>query len=226
MYFSIAIKKLLPLCQSCVQMREQSKSNLIACIHELRKAFRFMARNMQQNGLLPDPELIFFLKFHELGEVLKHNRIEAIAHAQRRKRIFADANKYRFDEFQTGVPKPLNLTIVRNNTSVVVNGTAVCEGVVTGRACVVHSFAEVSKIQSGDILITHSTDIAWSPYFPILSGVVTELGGIISHGAVVAREYGLPCIVGATNATAIFQDGDLVMMDAMNGTIQKIDAEM
>lgn len=63
-------------------------------------------------------------------------------------------------------------------------------GKITGRACVVKSFDEVSKIKAGDILITHSTDIAWSPYFPILSGVVTELGGLISHGAVVAREYG------------------------------------
>ncbi len=59
----------------------------------------------------------------------------------------------------------------------------------------------------GDILITISTDIGWSPYFPLLGGVVTELGGLISHGAVVAREYGLPCVVGAVGATAAFQNG-------------------
>ena len=58
-----------------------------------------------------------------------------------------------------------------------------------------------------DILITTSTDIGWSPYFPLLKGVVTELGGIISHGAVIAREYGLPCVVGAAGATRAFKSG-------------------
>ena len=62
----------------------------------------------------------------------------------------------------------------------------------------------------GDILITVSTDIGWSPYFPLLGGVATELGGLISHGAVVAREYGLPCVVGVEGATSIFKNGDFV----------------
>lgn len=106
-----------------------------------------------------------------------------------------------------------------------VTGTPVCEGRVTGRACVVNSFSEVSKIKAGDILITYCTDIAWSPYFPILSGVVTELGGLISHGAVVAREYGLPCIVGATNATKIIKDGEQILMDANAGVIVKLGKE-
>ena len=65
-------------------------------------------------------------------------------------------------------------------------------------------------------------DIGWSPYFPILAGVVTELGGLISHGAVVAREYGLPCLVGAQHATNIFQDGDTVCLDAVRGELVKV----
>lgn len=79
----------------------------------------------------------------------------------------------------------------------------------------------MSKIVPGDILITHSTDIAWSPYFPILGGVVTELGGLISHGAVVAREYGLPCIVAAEQATDFFEFGEIITLDSKNGVIFK-----
>lgn len=94
-------------------------------------------------------------------------------------------------------------------------------GVITGRACVLHEFSEVSKIEPGDILITQSTDIGWSPYFPILGGVVTELGGLISHGAVVAREYGLPCIVAADGATQFFKYGETVTLDATRGVIYK-----
>lgn len=76
-----------------------------------------------------------------------------------------------------------------------------------GRACVITDLSEAKNIQHGDILITHCTDIGWSPYFPLLAGIVTELGGLISHGAVVAREYGLPCIVGAKGATKAFHTG-------------------
>lgn len=86
-----------------------------------------------------------------------------------------------------------------------IEGTSVCGGSVLGRACVITDLSEANIIQHGDILITHCTDIGWSPYFPLLAGIVTELGGLISHGAVVAREYGLPCIVGAKGATQVFQ---------------------
>lgn len=88
-----------------------------------------------------------------------------------------------------------------------IEGTSIYGGSVIGRACVITDLSEAKKIQHGDILITHCTDIGWSPYFPLLGGIVTELGGLISHGAVVAREYGLPCIVGAKSATQIFQTG-------------------
>lgn len=63
------------------------------------------------------------------------------------------------------------------------------------------------------------TDICWSPYFPILSGICTEIGGLVSHGAVVAREYGVPCIIGATFATDIIQDGQKITLNADNGII-------
>ncbi|PSN31973.1 hypothetical protein C0J52_22566 [Blattella germanica] len=89
----------------------------------------------------------------------------------------------------------------------VIKGTTVCPGTVSGRAFVVIYPDNNDELEPGDILITHSTNIGWTPYFPLLSGVVTELGGLFSHGAVVAREYGLPCIIGCQNATTIFKTG-------------------
>ncbi len=62
-------------------------------------------------------------------------------------------------------------------------------------------------LQVGDILVVNYTDVGWSPYFPMLSGLVTEIGGLLSHGAVVAREYGLPCIVNVQSATTFLQTG-------------------
>lgn len=180
---------------------------------------------MQQTALLPDPDLIFYLTHQEIGRVLNKKCFEILSKAQRRKRSFPEWKKFRFDEFQSGVMKPLDDTTQKHFTgSVQVKGTPVCEGNISGRACVVRDFADVRNIRAGDILITHSTDIAWSPYFLILAGVVTELGGLISHGAVVAREYGLPCIVGAANATSIINDGDAINMNAVSGVITKIEA--
>lgn len=91
----------------------------------------------------------------------------------------------------------------------------------TGRACVIVSFSQAKQIQTGDILITRATDIGWSPYYPILRGLVTELGGLMSHGTIVAREYGLPCIVAAHDATKLFRHGETVFLDADNGVIYK-----
>jgi len=73
-------------------------------------------------------------------------------------------------------------------------------------------------------LITYSTDIGWSPYFPMLSGLATEIGGLISHGAVIAREYGLPCLVGVEGASKLFKTGDIVMLDTEMGEIVKLES--
>ena len=100
-------------------------------------------------------------------------------------------------------------------------GTPVCRGKYQGTARIVTKLSDAKLIQQGDVLITISTDIGWSPYFPLLGGVVTELGGLISHGAVVAREYGLPCVVGAEGATTAFKSGDYVAIDGGLGTVSK-----
>lgn len=131
-------------------------------------------------------------------------------------------------------------------------GTPVFKGTVRATVRVALNLEEAKQIQNGDILITRSTDIGWSPYFPLLSGVVTELGGLISHGAVVAREYvtitllfslaflvkkyfgnfhtiwfifqGLPAIVGCQKVTQVFRSGDTVILDGTKGTITRVEA--
>ena len=88
-----------------------------------------------------------------------------------------------------------------------------------------HSLVTVAQWQwsGGTISTADVPDIGWSPYFPILAGVITELGGLISHGAVVAREYGLPCLVGAEAATEMFQDGETLCLDATKGLVFRAD---
>lgn len=186
------LSKILPLCQTAVQRREISKSAMIAFIHEIRKAYRHLSELLYSEGLLPNTELIFYLHREEIAELIRIpardeppiNKSKLITKAMRRMKLFPTWSSYRFNEMNFGVVKPINNDVnwnVDGNVKHVV-GTPVCEGVITARACVIKSFDEVHKIQPGDILITYGTDIGWSPYFPILGGVVTELGGLISHG--------------------------------------------
>ena len=151
----------------------------------------------------------------------------------RRKLLFPAWDKQQFPEIISGNPIQIEKKLQQAaagrtkvgpslGTSVIVTGTPACPGRVTGPARVITHISEADTIRPGEILVTMSTDIGWSPHFPVLAGVVTELGGLISHGAVVAREYGLPCLVGVTGATQTFSTGDRVSLDAVRGHISLV----
>ncbi|XP_067001276.2 rifampicin phosphotransferase [Anabrus simplex] len=219
------LKFLMPWCRRTVACRETSKASLVSIVHEFRVAYRGLAELLQLEGRLPDRQLIYFLTHYELGQLIESRDPTLLAKAMRRRRLWSQWDRLRFQEIVKGIPVPVNAESrsLSGNSKTRVQGTPVCNGTVMGRACVVLSLQEISTLQTGDILITHSTDIGWSPYFPLLGGVVTELGGLISHGAVVAREYGLPCIVGAQSATTFFKTGDTVLLVGSTGVLEKIE---
>jgi pyruvate,water dikinase len=95
--------------------------------------------------------------------------------------------------------------------------------VVEGLARVVHSVDEAAVLEPGEILIAPVTDVGWSPYFRIIGGLATDVGSSISHGAVVAREYGLPAVVNLGSASRSFHTGDHVRLDANRGTLRRLD---
>ncbi|KAL3270914.1 hypothetical protein HHI36_021421 [Cryptolaemus montrouzieri] len=205
--------------------REKSKSTFVKAVNKLRIAYRTLAKEMVGNGLLPSENLIHHLTQHEILNVIQRKNPYLVSKAIRRQKMYQSWNKLRFPEIMYGIPVPEvenDGNIELGDSEVVCKGTPVCLGDVTARACVLTSLNEIKVLEEGDILITKSTDIGWSPYFPILSGIVTELGGLVSHGAVVAREYGLPCVVGAKDATKIFKTGDRVHLSAKHGTITLI----
>ena len=107
--------------------------------------------------------------------------------------------------------------------SVCLKGTAVTVGSIKARVCVAETIEEAVNVRQGDILLTYSTDIGWSPYFPLISGIVTEIGGTISHGAVNAREFGIPCLLAVENACSHFRTGDIAYLDTKTGTIVKVE---
>ncbi|MGV9574779.1 PEP-utilizing enzyme, partial [Streptomyces nigra] len=98
-------------------------------------------------------------------------------------------------------------------------GLAVSAGTVEGRARVVLDMAD-ADLAPGDILVTPFTDPSWSPLFVGIAGLVTEVGGLMTHGAVIAREYGLPAVVGVEGATRLIRDGQRIRVHGTDGYVE------
>jgi phosphoenolpyruvate synthase/pyruvate phosphate dikinase len=98
-------------------------------------------------------------------------------------------------------------------------GLPVSTGTVEGRARVIRDLSE-AQLEAGDILVTTFTDPSWTPLFVAISGLVTEVGGLMTHGAVIAREYGLPAVVGVENATRRIRDGQRIRVHGTDGYIE------
>jgi pyruvate,water dikinase len=102
----------------------------------------------------------------------------------------------------------------------VLKGNAGSPGKVRGPAKVVRSLSEAGKLQKGDILVAETTAPSWTPLFATVAAVVTDTGGVLSHCAVVAREYGVPAVVGTTTATALIRDGQILEVDGDTGLVR------
>ena len=98
-------------------------------------------------------------------------------------------------------------------------GTAASPGVGEGTARIVSHPDDFARVRAGDVLIAATTTPAWTPLFPSLAALVTDTGGILSHAAVIAREYGIPAVVGAVSATAVIPDGSRVRVDGDTGLV-------
>ncbi|XP_028967607.1 uncharacterized protein LOC100901692 [Galendromus occidentalis] len=214
---------LLPRAKYAVYAREATKSALIKSIHGVRLAMRRLGLQLQAEGRLPDPELIFFFDSDELYRLITTRDPSLLPRARRRQKMHPSLNRERFPVLFCGMPKPMEIpTISADPGDEGFRGTPVSQGKVEGPARVILDFvSQAHEIKKGEILITRATDTGWTPYFPLLSGVVTEVGGLLSHGAVVAREYGLPAIVGLIGITDIIKSGEIVVLDANNGILHR-----
>jgi pyruvate,water dikinase len=102
-------------------------------------------------------------------------------------------------------------------------GAPASHGVARGPTKVVHDLPELAHIQPGDILVTTNIDPGWTSVFPIISGLITATGGVLSHGAILAREYGIATVTGVKDATTILPTGTLVELNGASGTVRIID---
>ena len=186
------LKFIVSRARHAVICREKTKSLTIRSIHHLRLAYRRLGQLMVNDGKIPDAGLVFFFTHSELEQVINSRGAPLITKAVRRRKLHPEMNALVFPEISLGIPKAIqqkNQPAETGTNGVQILATPVFKGSARAKARVALNLEEARNIQCGEVLITYSTDIGWSPYFPLLSGVVTEIGGLISHGAVVAREY-------------------------------------
>jgi pyruvate,water dikinase len=214
------MRALVRITQNAVQRRERTKSLLVAAITRFKAAFRLLGKLLAGEGKLPDADAVFFLTHRELGLLARGTGEGLVEKALRRREALGYQMVLRFPDVLTGSPEPLAEGIETASEDHVLHGKPVSRGQVTGLARVVVSLEDAETIRPGEILITPVTDVGWSPYFSLVAGLATDVGSSVSHGAVIAREYGLPAVVDLRRATRVFQSGDRVFLDGDHGLLR------
>jgi pyruvate,water dikinase len=174
--------------------------------------------------VLRETEDIFFLRFQELHEVALSGRVDE-ALISERKEAFRSYEALTPPRVLTSDGEAINGAYRRGDLPAgALAGLPVSAGTVEGRARVVLDMA-AADLEPGDILVTAFTDPSWTPLFVAIKGLVTEVGGHMTHGAVIAREYGLPAVVGVAQATRLIQDGQRIRVDGTAGYVLMLGSE-
>ncbi len=217
------MRKILPITHNAIRRRERNKSMLVDISNRLKRGYRYLGELMVKEGKLPDADLVFFFDRKELHDFVNNPTEAKVAHAIARRKALAFHEKMEFSELYVGAPEPVVWRPSESENDGELVGRPVSRGIVEGVARVALTVEEAADLEPGEILIAPITDVGWTPYFSLIAGLATDVGSAVSHGAVIAREYGLPAIVNLRAATKVFKTGDKVRLDADKGILTRIE---
>ena len=198
------------------QANELSKASFLMAIDGARAAARDIGRQLVAAGVLADVEDVFYLTMDELRP-LPADVAEVVAFRRRRRQHHRTlALPVTF----TGTPEPLHRDDAAADDSDTITGAAGAQGQVDGPARVVLDPGDAEPLQPGEILVCRFTDPSWTPLFMLAEALVIDIGGPASHGAIVARELGLPCVIGTGDGTQRIRTGDRIAVDGSTGIVR------
>ncbi|MDG0949079.1 phosphoenolpyruvate synthase [Bacillus paranthracis] len=212
-------KQMIRNIRNFIGYREYPKYGMINRYFIYKQALLKEAEQLVQSGVIHEVDDIYYLTFEELHEVVRTKKLNyELIHKQKNDyKLYEKLTPPRImtsdGEIITGKYKRENLP------ADAIAGLPVSSGVVEGRARVILNMEE-ANLEEGDILVTAFTDPGWTPLFVSIKGLVTEVGGLMTHGAVIAREYGLPAVVGVENATKLIKDGQRIRVHGTEGYIE------
>ncbi|MWV42661.1 phosphoenolpyruvate synthase [Paenibacillus sp. HJL G12] len=212
-------KRMIDIIRNFIGYREYPKYGYVSRYFVYKQALLKEAERLVQAGVFHDKEDIYYLAFEELHEVVRTHKLDdqIISNRKDEYKIYDRLTPPRVitsdGEIIVGEYKRENLP------DEAIAGLPVSSGVIEGRARVILNM-ENADLEDGDILVTSFTDPGWTPLFVSIKGLVTEVGGLMTHGAVIAREYGLPAVVGVENATKRIKDGQRIRVNGTEGYIE------
>ncbi len=215
------LKKMIPNARKAVARREQTKAQAIGVQYQFKLAYRHLGELMTKAWLLYEPDQIFFLMHDEIGELISSNNPEELKNlSKERMELYPEMKKLVFDDLSYGVPVPdeSQPEIKDGNLA----GIPVSHGMVEGKARLISKPEHAANLKPGEIMVVEFTDIGWTPFYSVAGGLITEIGSPLSHGAVVAREYGLPTVVSVKGAMDVIKDGQMIKLDAVKGVIEVV----
>ena len=212
-------KRMIDRVRTFIGYREYPKYGIVSRLFIYKQALLAEAQRLVRAGLLPEPEDIFYLTFGELRDVVRSNQLDDRL-IQRRKDAFRSYHALTAPRVLTSDGEAVTGAYRRDaGPAGALIGVPVSAGTVEGRARVILDLAE-ADLEAGDILVTTFTDPSWSPLLVGIAGLVTEVGGLMTHGAVIAREYGLPAVVGVQQATRLIRDGQRIRVHGTDGYVE------
>jgi pyruvate,water dikinase len=212
-------KRMIDLVRNYAGYREYPKYGIVSRYLIYKQALLKEAEQLVQNKVIHEKEDIYYLAFEELREVVRTNELDYQIISKRKDefKLYEKLTPPRVitsdGEIITGKYKRKDLP------AGAIVGLAVSSGVIEGRARVILNM-EDADLEAGDILVTPFTDPSWTALFVSIKGLITEVGGLMTHGAVIAREYGLPAVVGVENATKLIKDGQRIRVNGTDGYVE------
>ena len=203
-----------------LELREEISLLMTEDTYELRRLFLAMGSHLVSEGRVQDPEDVFFLSFEELCRAFQGSWDQAEVQGlidHRRAEIALDRDA-ELPETILGEDIPEEIPVTESG--LLLTGIGVSAGVVRGTARVVKELADAPTfLTREDVLVVPFSDVGWTPLFATVGGIVAEHGGQLSHTAIVAREYGLPAVVGVRGAMREIRDGQMVTVDGGKGQV-------
>ncbi|MEV6126890.1 rifamycin-inactivating phosphotransferase [Streptomyces violaceusniger] len=212
-------KRMIDRVRTFIGYREYPKYGIISRYFLYKRALLAEAERLVRAGVLPEQEDIFYLTFQELHDVVRSHQVDDHL-IQQRKDAFRSYHALTPPRVLTSDGEALTGAYRRDDAPAgALIGLPVSAGTIEGRARVILDMAQ-ADLEAGDILVTAFTDPSWSPLFVGIAGLVTEVGGLMTHGAVIAREYGLPAVVGVERATRLIRDGQRIRVHGTDGYVE------
>jgi pyruvate,water dikinase len=219
-FFSIILKN----SRKYIKFREDQRFNLDKWITRNRNLFLEIGKKFVEQGILTDKSEIFFLYKQEIKNLVfnKYNNQEISNLSSEVSKRYTE-----FKKFENKTPpkflqgsREFNDILMYTKQSKIFHGIPASQGIITAPVRVIHNIDLISSVQAGEILVVSGTDPGWTPVFSKIGGLITETGGILSHGAVVSREYGIPAVTNVRNACKIFKTGQIIEINGFNGILR------